>query len=315
MELRLTIEEDDARIVEIYNLHECDTLPRTVARYRMECAAVSADHSGERYVAIEEGTVVGYGRFQWAWWTGHPGIYAIELRVDQHYAGREIGTSLFNALLSKLSLRGATHLTGWVRADAVEGRRFATKFGFIETGQVIQEYHLSIAGADTSPYAEHEARLNDEGVKIVSLAEAGRTDAPFLHALQRLWADSGEEAPDPGQLVDTFEVWQRQVLHAPGLTPETHWIALENERPIGMTFLKRLGDDAFENDYTGVASTHRGRGIATALKLRAILWAQQHAVEWFYTSSEIDNMAMIAINTRMGYKPGVRRLEVCCDLS
>jgi GNAT superfamily N-acetyltransferase len=314
-ELRPAVAEDDARIVEIYNLHEHDTVPRTVARYRMECAAVSADHSGERYVAIEEGTVVGYGGHQWAWWTGEPGIYAIELRVDPHYANQGIGGSLFKRLFSQLSLWGATHLTEWVRADAVEGRRFATKYGFSETGQVIQEYHLSIAEADTGAYAQHEGRLKEQGVRIVSLAELGNTDAPFLHALQRLWADSGKEAPDPDCLLDNFEVWQRQVLHAPGLTPETHWIALKGECPVGMTFLKRLGDDAFENDYTGVASTHRGRGIATALKLRAILWAQQHAVEWFYTSSEIDNAAMIAINTRMGYKPGVRRLEVCCDLS
>ncbi|MCW3098633.1 MAG: GCN5-related N-acetyltransferase [Chthonomonadaceae bacterium] len=315
MELRPTIEEDDARIVEIYNLREHDTVPLTPARYRTERAEASTEHDGERYVAIEEGIVAGYSNFQWAWWTGKAGIYAVELRVDPHYARRGIGSRLFQHLCSQLSLRGATQLTGWIRADALEGRRFATKSGFTETGQVIQEYHLSITEADTSACAEHEARLNNEGVKIVSLAEAGSTDAPFLHALQRLWADSGEEAPDPEQLRDSFEVWQRQVLRSPGLTPETHWVALEGERPVGMTFLKRLGDDAFENDYTGVAATHRGRGIATALKLRAILWAQQHAVERFYTSSEIGNAAMIAINTRMGYKPGVRRLEVCCDLS
>jgi GNAT superfamily N-acetyltransferase len=91
-------------------------------------------------------------------------------------------------------------------------------------------------------------------------------------------------------------------------------VALDEDRPVGMTFLKRLSEDAAENDYTGVASTHRGRGIAPALKRRAIAWAQQHGVDWFYTSSEIGNARMIAINKRLGYQSGVQRLEISRDL-
>jgi GNAT superfamily N-acetyltransferase len=115
-------------------------------------------------------------------------------------------------------------------------------------------------------------------------------------------------------LHDSFPSWQQEVLHAAGLSPETHWLALEGDRPVGMTFLKRLSDEAAENDYTGVASTHRGRGIASALKAHAIAWARQQGVHWFYTSSEIGNTRMIAINQRLGYQPGVRRLEVAQDL-
>ena len=59
--------------------------------------------------------------------------------------------------------------------------------------------------------------------------------------------------------------------------------------------------------------THRGRGIASALKLRAIAWAGGQGVRWFYTSSEIGNTPLIAINRRLGYRPGVRRLEVAQD--
>ena len=82
-----------------------------------------------------------------------------------------------------------------------------------------------------------------------------------------------------------------------------------------MTFLKRLSEDAAENDYTGVAAAYRGRGIARALKLRAIAWARQRGVRWFFTSSEIGNERMISANTRLGYQPGVRRLQVARDLA
>ena len=57
------------------------------------------------------------------------------------------------------------------------------------------------------------------------------------------------------QLSDSFSSWREEILQAPGLSPETQWIALDAGRPVGMSFLKRLSEDAAENDYTAVAST------------------------------------------------------------
>jgi GNAT superfamily N-acetyltransferase len=89
---------------------------------------------------------------------------------------------------------------------------------------------------------------------------------------------------------------------------------MDGERPVGMTFLKRLSQNAAENDYTGVAPSHRGRGIARALKLRAIAWAKENGVDWFYTGSEIGNVRMIGVNRQLGYEPGPRRMEVAREL-
>ena len=136
----------------------------------------------------------------------------------------------------------------------------------------------------------------------------------FLRALQALWAEPGDQTVDPERLRDSFPWWRAQVLDGPGLSSETHWVALDGERPVGMTFLKRLSENAAENDYTGVARSYRGRGIAPALKVRAITWAREHGVDWFYTSSEIGNTSMISINRRLGYRPGVRRLQAAQDL-
>jgi len=58
------------------------------------------------------------------------------------------------------------------------------------------------------------------------------------------------------------------VLHAAGLSPDTHWIALDGARPVGITFLKWLSEDAAENDYMGVASTNRT--TRRAVEVRAV---------------------------------------------
>ena len=308
--IRPALPDDDARVVEIYNLQEPESVPQTIARYRMERAKHTGSHPSEHYIAIMDNFVVGYGSFHWAWWTGQPGIYALEIRIDLRSTRQGIGTKLYEVLRSRLVLRGATRFVAWVRSDANAGRRFAARLGCDETGQVIQEYRLDVAHADISAAVMLEARLEQKGIRLACLAELAGENVDFQRALQRLWADAGDKAPDEIQLRNSFETWRREVLQAPDLSPDTHWIALEGERPVGMTFLKRLSEDAYENDYTSVAANYRGQGIATALKLRAIAWAQSHGVQSFYTSSEIGNQPMVAVNTRLGYRPSVQRREV-----
>ncbi|MBW3624062.1 MAG: GNAT family N-acetyltransferase [Armatimonadetes bacterium] len=312
--LRSRREEDDPRLVEIYSLREGDSLPLTVERYRAEHAGKEPDRRGEVWVVEMGGRPAGFGRFSPAWWTGQPDIYSVEIRIDPAYGRRGIGTRLFDQLRSRLLELGATRLVSWVRADAGDGLRFAARHGFVETGEVIQEYRLSLREAKRGDAGRLEERLRHEGVRITSLAEAGGGEA-FLRDLQHVWADSGEEPPDPQSLRHSFPSWRREVLDGPGLSPETHWVALDGDRPVGMTFLRRLSSDAAENDYTGVAASHRGRGIAPALKWKAIEWARQHGLNKFHTSSEVGNARMIAINRRLGYQSGPQRREVARDLS
>lgn len=313
LELRLAVPHDDERIVEIANSRESESVPLTVERYRAEYAEESLEHPGERYVAMQDGRIIGYGSFHWAWWTGDPGIYAATACVDPAGRRQGIGTRLFHCLRERLQLRGAYRLTDWV-GETSAGRSFATRLGFQETGQIVQDYLLKIPEAEVSALYAMKERLSREGVRIAPLSELPRKDPVFLRALQRLWTDAEEEPASPEERETAFDAWQQQMMHAAGLSPETHWIAMEGEHPVGTTFLKQLSADAYENDYTGVAIAHRGRGIATALKLHAIEWAQQQGVTWFLTNSEINNHAMIAIHLRLGYRPGGRRAEIAGNL-
>jgi GNAT superfamily N-acetyltransferase len=301
---------DEAAIVEIYARQEPDGEPLPAERYRVE----RSEDGSEGWVATAGAQVVGFADLSPAWWTARPDIYALDLRVDVPTRGQGIGTLLLGEVLSRLDELRAVRVAGWVREDAVEGRRFAARHGFRETGEIDQDFRLHVPEARADAYPGVQERLQREGLHILSLAEIGMDDE-FLAGLHALWADWGDAPPDPERLRRSHASWREHVLLAPALSPETHWVALDGRRPVGMTFLKRLDADAAENDYTGVASTYRGRGIAPALKLHAIAWAQEHGVRWFYTSSEVGNGRMIAINTRLGYRPGARRLEIARDLT
>lgn len=308
LELREAVAADAAALVDLHQRIEPDGAPLPVEHYQAGC---ESEAPSARLVALWDGQVVGAAAFQPAWWTGQPGVYAVDLHVHPTHRRRGVGSRLYARSVARLRECGAHRLVVWIRADCEPGRRFAARHGFSETGQVVQDYRLHLPATGTHDYAGVEDRLTREGLRVRSLAELGREDVPFLSALQRLWAGCEDASSDLGV---SLAQWREEVLAGAGLSPETHWVALCGDAPIGMTFLQRLSDTAYENDYTGVAPVYRGRGIATALKVRALTWGREHGVEWFYTSSEVGNAPMIALNTRLGYTPGPRRVEMAAYL-
>jgi GNAT superfamily N-acetyltransferase len=306
--------EDDPRIVEIYSDQEADSAPLTVDRLREEVDESSPESRRETWVAAREDSILGFGGFLPAWWTGDPAVFSLDLRVDRTYWRHGIGSQLFEFLQTRVRQIGGRRVMSWVRTDFPQSLPFAAGRGFRRTGDEVEDYRLCVPKASTSVYVGLEDRLGETGIRIVSLAEVG-ADTAFLHRLRELWGEQGQpSAGTPEQIQRSFNVWRYQALAAPGLSPETHWIALEGDRPVGTTFLKRLSPAAAENDFTAVAPSHRGRGIAPALKLRAIGWARANDIDWFYTSSEVRNHPMLTINRRLGYVPGAHRLELTGDI-
>lgn len=298
--------EDDHQIVDLHNRAEPDGPPLDVDRFRTESASKSST-GAVLWVADVEGRLAGYGSLEHAWWTGCPDVLAFALLVDEGRRRRGVGSSLFELLSSEARSREAASLLAWVREDEPAGRSFAARRGFVETGQVVEEYRLDLQEAELAAYGRAGRRLRSEGLRITTLAEE-ELDRPLLERVFRLWAGIGGDEPAPAGI--DFETFRDVVLDGPGLSPETHWIALEGARPVGMTFLKRLSPRAAENDYTVVDPTYRERGIAGALKVEAIRWGRESGLHTFYTSSERGNAAMISVNRRLGYRAQGYRLEL-----
>jgi GNAT superfamily N-acetyltransferase len=72
-----------------------------------------------------------------------------------------------------------------------------------------------------------------------------------------------------------------------------------------MSALDRRGPaDALHQGFTGVLPSHRGRGIATALKLRAIAHARGLGVRAIHTRQHAGNAPMLHLNARLGFRRG-----------
>jgi RimJ/RimL family protein N-acetyltransferase len=63
-------------------------------------------------------------------------------------------------------------------------------------------------------------------------------------------------------------------------------------------------------NFTGVARAERGKGLALAMKLRALRDLKRRGVRLFGTTNDEQNAAMRGINQRLGYVPELPTIMV-----
>jgi GNAT superfamily N-acetyltransferase len=176
-----------------------------------------------------------------------------------------------------------SHVDG---ADA-DGIAFAAHHGFVEVDRQVE---LVRTLADALPAPDPGG-----GIELVG------SDSAELDALRPLLVEGAEDMPVVGGLGDGVADELLGELRRAAFTV-TAW---ESGRLVGVAGLSRYGsrDDALEHAFTTVARTHRGRGIATALKHECIRWATIAGYRELVTWTQAGNDAMQAVNTAAGFRP------------
>jgi len=313
VQLRRQSEDDDPAVVDIINGNRPTHVPTTIDLYRRRRADDSADDRREQWVADENGEVVGFFELATAH-LGGPGRYYGTVEVPPRFRGRGTGSSMYDRMLELANELRTVRIYGSVPEDQPAGMAFADKRGFRKTGRADKHSRLQVSEAMIDGQENLEIELASQGIRIAPLAELGLDDRGLLERIHRMESETvldipSEEEIDPAP----FEVWHKW-LEGPGKSPEWFWIAMDGSTPAGLASLVVASDKAAVHGYTAVDRRYRGRGIARALKLKTIEWARARGIEFLYTDNDVDNLGMLGINQRLGYKSIPGRIEVMKDL-
>jgi mycothiol synthase len=261
---------------------------------------------GLRCTAELDGHSVGQAEATHNRWQFHPRKYTLRLDVDPAHRRRGIGGALLSRVLDELRTREAIALRTVATEDNAEAVGFLTRRGFREVWREIPS-ELDLARFDGAPFAKRAARVD---VAITTLAEELAAGPGVLRELYELHAfcNRGQQELDP-LTPPPFEEFVAGQVEGPQAMPEAWFLARDRGHGgalVGMSSLERLPNapDTLEPGYTAVHPDHRRRGIALALKLRAIEHARAAGYRALTTHSNAINTGMIALNTALRFRPG-----------
>jgi GNAT superfamily N-acetyltransferase len=210
---------------------------------------------------------------------------AIVVRVLPDHRRRGIGSALLDLVLAHAGDLARPQVSGMVFEDDPETIAWVTNRGFEESGRQV-ELSRELSSAEPEPQTP-------DGVELTALDESRHEEA------YAVWAECYPDMPvSPPIPAPTYEEWLEEEVCGP-----ITLLALEDGRVVGAAALMERVDGLAEHGLTAVRRSHRGRGIATALKQALIHWASANGYRELTTWTQDGNEAMQAVNLKLGYRP------------
>lgn len=289
---------DYPALIDLYNSNNPFT---TTAERLLAADARSAkqDRHFRRIVAENPDRMVGIGEVRSLWGDAvQPGRYWVSVHLDETARNPE----LFSRLLKYLS-DGVTaevrELAACIREDYLQHAGFLASGGFEERFRSWGA-HLDLTSFDPAQFAVTISELEAEGFRFMPFSDLSTPDN--IARLQALQAAISEDVLSFEPIVPSG----LEDLLGDEYVPEGLIVAVSPDGQfVGLSTLKRTPQPgAMDTGLTGVIREYRGRGLATAVKVRALLAANELGAKEIGTGGGGVDSPMKLLNQKLGFSVG-----------
>jgi GNAT superfamily N-acetyltransferase len=302
-------EKTYADAVEIHNRIWID-YPSTVADWKRWDRNRNPEHIFERFIArrADNDVMVGFGAYLHRSWAFHPRKFYFDLYVDPELHGLGIGRKMYDYTVNALAEHDPISLDTDTREDQDRAIRFLEERGYdMKTRE--HSSKLELANFDPEPWLDTVRFVEQSGIVVKNLIELRRDDPDHARKLYDMVNEIDKDIPYHAEITpDPYDLWLKRFEDSPNRIDEAFLIALDGDEYAGITMLSssQATDKALFTGLTGVMRNYRRRGIATALKVRALSYAKDNFrtadgnIPYVSTENEINN-PMYQINVRLGF--------------
>jgi mycothiol synthase len=220
--------------------------------------------------------------------SGFGGLAFFGVRVLPEHRGHGVARDLTRALCDHARALGRDGVNAFVDATEPDSLAVAEHYGLREVDYQLQQ---------AREIGEEPPPPQLPGVDVISL---GDRREELLRAAFPLAEEAWSDIPVPaGALGYPLATWLREEA----TLPDGSFIAFELGQIVGYAGLAKHADPGTaEHGLTAVRRTHRGRGIARALKLAQLHWASHAGMQSLVTWTQAGNEPMQGLNRRLGYR-------------
>jgi mycothiol synthase len=295
-------EKDYPALVTFNNTLHSDSISTEEDARREDELRPSHLHFGD-FIAEKDGKVVGTGFFgQSERRDYHPQKFGVWINVLPDYQRQGIGTALYDTLMMAIAPYNPIGLDVGAQEDWVSCVQFLQKMGFVEAWRN-WESRLNVASFNQSVLQDAVERVATSGITIYTCVELA-SDPERDRKVYELHREICNDLPLRNQLSVPFDDFKAKYLQAdnPNCLLDAWFIATREGHYVGLAALTKPSEgDYLYTHLTGVLPDYRGQGIASALKLRTVLYAKEQNVPEVVTTNAAVNKGIWAINEKMGF--------------
>ena len=230
--------------------------------------------------------------------------YRLFLVTDPQWLKRGVGDLLLDRLTEDLHEAQAVTVSCRPYASEKELINVLERRGFAETARVL-DLRLNVAAADVSTHAPLIKRLEDEGISITTFAEERARDPRCVEKLYELTTLLSPDDPARGAFVPPAYNAREALMwmEMKYVLPDAYFIAKHGDEYIGVSdvSLYEAIPGGLTQGFTGVKRDYRRRGLATALKLCGVIYAQTRAFQVIQSFNKPEQTAIRALNAKLGF--------------
>ncbi|MGX2998076.1 GNAT family N-acetyltransferase [Streptomyces sp. JNUCC 64] len=261
----------------------------TAGSVTFDVARAHPDAHYRPLVAESDGEIIGTVQLGVAHDSPEPGQGYANFYVHPDRRGLGAGTLLVRAAEEQLAGLGVRRVYVWVM-DEPESLAFAERRGY-RASRSAHFLRLDLAALPprTAP---------PKGVELRTAADFADDPRPLFDLDAHCTAD--EPGDLPSDLSD-YADWLRTTWEHPLLDRELTTVAVDGGRPVAFTVARTDGSGRYVTGMTGTARSHRGLGLAKAVKNDSLHRAREAGVTEAFTGNDTGNGPMLAVNDWFGY--------------
>ena len=247
------------------------------------------------YAYEEDGEILGWASAGRSWWQQTPDAGWLGITVEPSRRGEGIATALAKVADAHLDRLGIRSTRGG-SLDEPAARALAARLGF-------QELTASTVSAVDPRTVEPLAV--PEGVELVPFREL---DDP--RPVYELDMEASRDIPHEDFETVELDEWMKEYWKTPIIDQDASLTAYVDGELAGVTFIRfDAPSGRAQNNLTGVRRAFRGRGLAVLMKSHSLRRVGELGATIALTDNDEGNAPMLAVNTKLGYRPFSRRLE------